>query len=457
MNLIAKNYKPSEAEKKAGKYQGDPLIVFDTFVCVSRREPLFVGWPDAELGPEDRSALAKLLGNLTSLGRVEGWVHAELFGGTLTWNCVPTDSDPNPVPVFCPDPNTMFGNEHYPVMDSKKLARGKVNPSDYLFDCPRWHLCLDTETIHNRRWPTVPGARWVNYSRPPEFRPEQKKSAPSPRSKHTVARFLLDGPVLPLPTDTLRVAEVFRDAVMRRFEAHCRKQPSADVEPFRRADQPERYSSPVLSGKDFTGRVAAGHEHAYFLPTADHDPTRLDHLIVYSASGFGPHELAALNAVRQLAWEDHDPLQVQLVGLGRPDEFRCPLFGPARIWESATPFVVTRHPKKRGQKKDPPDCHGLSGRPHFAGRVLAEECQRWLRRQPALADAAPPTYTLLERGGRTSSFRPLQFLRSRHKSGDDGASRATALFRLEFDREVMGPLCLGHASHFGLGLFLPGE
>ncbi len=78
------------------------------------------------------------------------------------------------------------------------------------------------------------------------------------------------------------------------------------------------------------------------------------------------------------------------VGLGRPDEFRCPLFGPARIWESATPLVVTRHPKKRGRKKDPPDCHGLAGRLPFAARVLAEECLRWLQRQPTLADCVRP-------------------------------------------------------------------
>ena len=134
-----------------------------------------------------------------------------------------------------------------------------------------------------------------------------------------------------------------------------------------------------------------------------------------------------------------------------------PLFGPARVWESATPFVVTRHPKQRGRRKDPPDCHGISGRPQFAMRVLDEECQRWLRRQPTLAGAASPTYTVLEHVGRTGSFRPLQFRRVRRKPGDDGANRATAAFRLEFDRDVAGPLCLGHASHFGLGLFLQAD
>jgi hypothetical protein len=38
-----------------------------------------------------------------------------------------------------------------------------------------------------------------------------------------VARFLLDGPVLPLVTDTLRVAEAFRHALLRRYQRHCHR------------------------------------------------------------------------------------------------------------------------------------------------------------------------------------------------------------------------------------------
>jgi len=119
--------------------------------------------------------------------------------------------------------------------------------------------------------------------------------------------------------------------------------------------------------------------------------------------------------------------------------------------------VVTRHLKRRGQKKDPPDCHALARRQPFAARVLIEEVQRWQRRQPLLATGAAPAYTVLDPVGRTGSFRPLQFRRGRRKPGDDGTHRATAAFRLAFDRDVSGPLCLGHACHFGLGLFLPAE
>src|SRR5580692_2680802 len=71
-----RHYMPWEKKGPA-----DRTLVFDTFVCVGRKDPLFVGWPDVELLPEDRSALSTLLKNLTSLGRAEGWIHAELISG----------------------------------------------------------------------------------------------------------------------------------------------------------------------------------------------------------------------------------------------------------------------------------------------------------------------------------------------------------------------------------------
>jgi CRISPR-associated protein Csb2 len=459
-NLLLRNYKPSNAEKKTGKYQGDPTMAFDTFVVISRSSPLLVHWPDATLSPDDGIALGRLAENLTTLGRAEGWVHAEpVEQPAVEWNCVPsaeTGMDHELVSVFCPDPATAFSGEHYPPPpDAKRLRKG-LKPNEHLFDCPRWQLCLDTEIIHAERWPRVPGARWVSYARAADAFTKPAAAPPSPNGRHaqmTVARFLLDGPVLPLVTETLPVAGTFRQVLLRLFQLvpHRRKRGIAD------RSLRERSYSRVLSGKDETGQPLKSHDHAYYLPTAESDANRLDHVTVFAAAGFGPDELAALEAVRRLPLGEGETLQVRLVGLGRPEDFRCRLFGPARAWESVTPFVVTRHPKKRGHRKDSADCHGISGRPEFAKRVLDEECKRWLRRRPTLAVATSPTYTVLEHVGRTCSFRPLQFRRARRKLGDDGANRATAAFRLDFDREVAGPLCLGHASHFGLGLFLPAE
>jgi CRISPR-associated protein Csb2 len=459
-----RHYMPLNANSVRDLKGGGTTLVFDTFVAVGRREPLLVHWPEASLSPEDGAVLERLVENLTTFGRAEGWVCAELENvGRTEWNCVPSavaDMRQELVSVFCPDPGTAFADDHYPLPADARKGKKGLKPEEHLFDCPRWHLCQDTQTVHAERWPRVPGARWVSYARSTEAVTESAAARPQqarPRKQPTVARFLLDGPVLPLITDTLRVAESFRAAAMSRFGAWCGRQAPADVERFRRQDGSDHFASPLLSGKDSSGCSLTGHEHAAYLPTAENDPTRLDHLTVYAANGFDAAEVSALNGLRQLYGEEQEPLRVQLIGLGRPEDFRCSLFGPARIWESATPFVVSRHVKKRGQKKDPPDCYGLSGRLAFVARVLGEEGRRWLQRQPTLADASLLAYTPLEQVGRTSRFRPLQFRRSRRKPGDDGATRATAMVRLEFDREVQGPLSLGHASHFGLGMFLPAE
>src|SRR5437868_14548478 len=123
---------------------------------------------------------------------------------------------------------------------------------------------------------------------------------PSSRSQ-TIARFLLDGPVLPLVTDTVRVAEAFRDAAMSRFQAWCAKQTPEAVQQFQRTQRPGRYSSPLLSGKDPAGHYLSGHGHAHFLPSAEGDGRRrITHVTVAAVDGLGPGETAALSALRLL-------------------------------------------------------------------------------------------------------------------------------------------------------------
>lgn len=153
-----------------------------------------------------------------------------------------------------------------------------------------------------------------------------------------------------------------------------------------------------------------------------------------------------------MAWQDHDPLRVQLVGLGRPDDFRCSLFGPARVWQSATPFVVTRHVKKRGQKKDPPECHGLAGRLHFAARVVAEEYRRWVQRQATLANANLLAYTPLQEGAAVVHFGRWSFV----ATAVNPAMTEPVARRLCFAWNWTAR-CPGHAANFGLGLFLAAE
>ena len=274
------------------------------------------------------------------------------------------------------------------------------------------------------------------------------RASREPSNRHTVVRFLLDGAVLPLVTDTLRVAEAFRNALMSHFRRWCQRHPAAAA-PFRRADQPGLFASPTLSGKDSRGALRKDHRHAFYLPTGDADGRWLTHVTVTASEGFGPGEVAAFNAVRTLKLADESAdLRVQLIGLGDPQDFRVPLLEAAAVWLSATPFVATRYPKLRGAKRDRPEAYASPR--DFVRHILQEE----LRRRPEL----PPVVELQEEEhlGRPG-LRALQFQRFRNKRGDDGGRRPAGAFRITFASAVPGPLCLGHSCHFGLGLFVPGE
>jgi CRISPR-associated protein Csb2 len=430
------------------KGPNDRTLVFDTFVSVARQEPLFIGWVNAEMSLDDRAALAQILANLSSLGRAECWVHAELVDTEIDLDIgLAADSDLNPVPVFCPDPTAAFDNKFYPVLDSKKLSKGKVNPSDFLFDCPRWHLCLDTETIHAERWPTVPGAKWVNYTRPAETRAVPATPKPTSRPKVTVARFALDAPVLPLVTDTLPVAEAVRWALMGIYQRRLHVQTfGSDQPPFR-----ERFYPPTLAGKDGEGRPLRGHGHAYFLPTDEDADGRIDHVTIVARSGFTVDELRSLERLRQLrpADRDADPLRLLLIGLGTDRDFRSPLFDTSAVWVSATPFTVTRYPKRRGQKRDRPEDYATPQ--HFGAHVLRQELDRHRQANADFPDFAIETMP----GIGPRQLRPIHFQRFRQKASDDGGRRPAASFRIRFAEAIPGPLNLGHSAHFGLGLFLP--
>ncbi len=424
------------------KGPADRTLVFDTFVSVARRDPLFVGWPNVELAPDDRSMLATLLANLSSLGRAEGWVHAELATEQPAWNCTPaTEGDPNPTPVLCPDPATAFEDKYYPSLDPKKLAKRKVKPSEFLFDCPRWHLCLDTETIHAQKWSTVPGTKWVNYERPQaNLSPISPKRHPNSGGKRTIARYLLDGPVLPLVTETLPIAEQARRALLASCKYLARRNDPgpSDTDIWRLA--------PALSGKDDEGRPRTGHQHAYFLPADEDGDGRIDHLTIFAPMGFNDLECHAINRLRYLAFDEGEQqLQLLLIGLGKEWDFRAPLLDESTVWVSATPFVVTRYPKRRGVKRDRPEDY--SSPKIFACHVLTQELKR--RELPEILSVDEVLIG-------AHKLRSIQFKRFRsRKRNDDGGRRPAGGFRITFAQPVRGPLCLGHSCHFGLGLFLP--
>lgn len=451
-----RHYMPWEKKGPA-----DRTLVFDTFVAVGRQEAglasdpntVLIGWPEGELPPEDRVVLGKLLRNLTSLGRAESWVNAELADSAPgAWNCHRAGADdPGPVAVLCADPDTAFGDEYYPTHDPKKLKEG-LGPGDLLFDCPRWHLCLDTQTIHERSWSRAPGAMWVSYIIGPAKAEGPPRVVGRRRPVATFARFALDGPVLPTVTETLPLAELVRSALL----SLCRR-PRNPAEPrLAVADLPSFV--PAFWGKDHERRPLTGHRHAFFLPVDEDDDGLLDHVAVFAPMGFSPAELQALDRLRRLRVEKEgeEGLAIVLVGLGEREDFaRSRLLGPSAVWRSATPFVVTRHLKRRGRKRDPREwSRGPDGNAAFVRAMLREELGRRDGLEPGSL-AGVEIEALVEDGIGPRRLRTYEFRLHRQKQNDDGGRRARGAFQIRFPHPIMGPIVFGHSCHFGIGLFLP--
>lgn len=86
------------------------------------------------------------------------------------------------------------------------------------------------------------------------------------------------------------------------------------------------------------------------------------------------------------------------------------------------------------------------------------------RRAPAASGIGPTPRSSLRSAGiyrqvdgdrQCPAVAPIQFYRFRRKAGDDGGRRPAGGFRIRFAQPVRRSLCLGHSTHFGLGLFLP--
>ena len=154
-----------------------------------------------------------------------------------------------------------------------------------------------------------------------------------------------------------------------------------------------------------------GHAHAFYLPADEDDDGRIDHVTVVAEQGFSAAEVRALDRLREVRHGEGDPLRLMLVGLGRQADFRSPLFAGSRSWVSATPFLVTRYPKRSGTKRDYPDDYATPQ--NFAALVLRQELDRLRERRPDLP--AVVSIRLLNGLGGQQALRPIQFKRFRQK------------------------------------------
>jgi CRISPR-associated protein Csb2 len=448
------------------KGPGDKTLVFDSFVVLAKDVPLQVVWPDTAMSTAQRDVLGQLLPLIGTLGRSESWCDGRLLDlssaivSQKSVNCRPVNGQPSVgevVRVLGVDPETAFDNEHNPRREVAS-GRGKSKAvSATPIYAPDWHLCMETLWLHAQRWSQPPGSQWLDYERPrdalaqPSARQTKRHSI---RSAMQVARFAFDSSVLPLITDTIRVADAARIALMSQYGW------------LTKAGR-QKGKSRIFSGKEADGSPMTGHRHCYYLPTDEDGDGRLDHLTLYAADGFGPDELRAIDRLRTIRIPGEDegryPLSVILTGLGAKAEFQPNPIARARTWISATPFLAPRHPKTRGRLRRTEA--GAADPALFIRSQLFAELENWLvRHHHTFGAEAIGIELLMDDNGNTRRWCPvtgqwkqraIQFRRFRLKRGDDGGRRRAAFFRLTFPEPVVGPIALGHSSHFGLGLFIP--
>jgi len=478
----------------------DKTLVFDAFVALNKTADVVAVWPDEILTAEQRDILSRLVEHLGFFGRSESWCDGRLLdesaaeslcdsakrsnGDGSHWceplSEVPVTRDEEVVRVLSADPQTAFLDEHVVRVETVTAGRGKNRQTTITRQAiykPNWHLCAETKLLHKEKWSDPPGSRWVQYVRRADcFRIAPKRrtaniTTPRPQRIITVARYAIDGTVLPLITETLPIAEAARNALMGKYKLlrlsqHYNRPIRSNAEIPK--DAPI-FRSDVFSGKNAAGVPLTGHRHAYYLPTDEDGDGRLDHLTIFAEMGFGsddPLENRTLDQFRRLRWGDGDPLNLLLVGLGTVNNFRAPLVQVSSVWQSVTPFIASRHAKKSGTKRDSAELRGSQNERVFTAHILEEEL-RYLQARRLRAGFDFPTSWRIEllcdddgvfRIGRGSShplgLRPIQFRRFRRKRNDDGGRRPTGAFRIVFNVPFAGPLSLGHSSHFGLGLFV---
>ncbi|NLE58495.1 MAG: type I-U CRISPR-associated protein Cas5/Cas6, partial [Planctomycetes bacterium] len=278
--------------------------------------------------------------------------------------------------------------------------------------------------------------------------PEPQVSClPPPRAM--VVRFALSGIGLPAVETTLPLADQFRRAVMglyrRRQESRVRENGvgSSGVLP----------SSPLLSGKDADGNPLIGHRHAFYLPTDEDRDGRIEHLTAFCEAGFGERELDALRHLRRLQLAGAEkPLQPVLIGCGTLSEVWVPLAGESATWVSATPFVASRHLKRRGRRRERLELLKPGSLLEFVIEVLYEEIDRLRAQRPEVPRPTDISPLLSDDGmycipaGKVPARR---FARYRPRHGESDTRRPFGAFRVAFPEPVRGPLCLGRSSHFG--------
>ncbi|VBB45910.1 conserved hypothetical protein [uncultured Desulfatiglans sp.] len=431
-------------------------LVFDTWVRIGSGG-LAVRW-DVQLSLEEEALLSRIASHIGYIGRSESWVDAHLAkdGEPLPsgWICMPNTADGIPdggweeISLLAPQSPLEYLQSQAaalsknPVNESssskpRSKTRKKAKRRDSAY--PEHIIgCLQSQTswLQEMGWNQPPGSKKVFYLRSDESL-EAVAPLMTPRisSSPDVQSVLLaiatrsrNDHALPHVTRTMPQAERLHKAFIKQLQGRPNK---------------------ALTGCDHNMLpLTEPHRHLHILPLDLDQDGHLDHVLLWAPMGLDETARSAVRAVRKTYAKGlPDPLQLSFAGMGPLDQILrlpgkygeglCAVSGGAdgaMEWRSHTPFVPPRYIKKNGRNS-------------LEGQVVAELASRGF--------PVPQEIGIYDPQKDEAARRMRHFIRARKSGPLPPVDCGFAVF-LRFEKPVLGPLCLGYGSHFGLGLFVSG-
>ncbi|KYC38580.1 hypothetical protein WA1_35940 [Scytonema hofmannii PCC 7110] len=460
--------------------------VLDTFITLpggvlSPDAVIQVVWQNVELNLSQQALFKQLCSQISYLGRAESWAEVQVIEewseAKVEFNAVPSDlkgdADLTGEKVRVLVPLSSAEMEGFkaalatvPLPTKKgKKSKWKV-PKDILEA-----LELDISDLHSSGWNGIPGTRWVSYVLPTSHSRNVQAVVTSREDKlPNFARFALASNVLPNITEVVSIGERFRQALM----SSKKDENQLPLSVFsgrnsvdNNADEGDR-SKPYLEGQ----------QHAWYLPEVN-ARGKIDHMVIYAASGFDFNQaLPKLKNLYKVWGTEGFDLQTVLVSLGQIEEYvvtsrqlddkHFRVIGKSRKWRSLTPMVLPRHPKfyKNGNKRCIPDTSfQLDGVEHQALKLLTQ--LDYLNIPANSTIASDDEWLCLQRHNGETIVKvrccdrgvldkpAFSFQRRRYHGRGQKSSDKGYWLEIEFTEVQLGPIALGYAAHFGLGVFTP--
>ena len=438
--------------------------VFDSFLRFDGPSDQLLVRYDVNLKDEERTMLQLLARGLAYLGRAESWVEAELLpepeancvASERSWSGVATSAGARRVRLLAPvDPETFdvwrtervaqaadaaeaaarraaeAKNKKFTPAAAKRVRRKAELPypptliSSLQQDSSRWQ---------SDGWPRPPGSRWVDYELPAGILDRKPLTTIPPRpafERPTAILLSIDGDGL-------------RGTLRPRMRRALPLMESLHAAAVRHGSELDLGHLPELTGTCLDGKpLQTSHIHAHWLPMSLFEPGAIDHVLVCASGGFSREAVRSISSIRWAFSKGSRKLSINMVGQGSIDDLAKQLakwsgirpralaaIGAAATWKSTTPLVLRKY-LHRGKKT-------------LEGQIREELIERGL----------PEPVEVSAWSSRQAAEQKLKgfVLRRKPKKRQPPCERSWGV-TITFPEPVAGPINLGYASHFGLGMF----